>query len=47
MAKIKVVRRISKVAISKNDLKLLRLVKVAQQIVLKEDKVLLKELAKR
>gem|GEM_PF-5716433 len=32
--------------ISKNDRKLLRLVKVAKEIVLKEDEVLLKELAK-
>ena len=32
--------------ISKNDMKILELVKVAQEIVLKEDKILFKELAK-
>ncbi len=45
MKKIKLTKKVM-YEISKNDRKLLRLVKVAKEIVLKEDEVLLKELAK-
>ena len=43
--KIKITKKIV-VEISKNDKKLLELVKIAKEIVLREDEFLLKELAK-
>lgn len=45
MGKIKLTKKIV-YEISKEDKKLLELVKIAKEIVLKEDEVLLKELAK-
>lgn len=43
--KIKLTKKIV-YEVSKNDKKLLELVKIAKEIVLKEDEILLKELAK-
>ena len=45
MGKIKITKKIV-YEISKNDKKLLELIKIAKEVVLKEDEVLLKELAK-